>query len=286
MIEHPYITEAKELIGKLSKHCVRTMPNKEYSNLSKLPWKVMMFVNSMNWRMKESAEAAVLLLESDLTHPSLMLVRSCMENAAITIKLSDRVSTVVERKRVTPDDDEELMRLLFANNYPKDDPYLEPNDKRFQADRIGMHVTRADELYPGFKSYYKSLCEFVHPNSDGVGQSYSTPHFEEEYTNFHNDVFMYYTDPETRKPGVIRDVEMRSFILVTSADAGRNVRYFGADAPEYHTGDRVRVIDGIYKGAEGYIKRIKKDRKLIVTVTGVAVVAVSYIHPDFLEKID
>jgi transcription antitermination factor NusG len=101
----------------------------------------------------------------------------------------------------------------------------------------------------------------------------------------HNDVFMYYADPETRKPGVIRDEEMRSFILVTSADAGRNVRYFGADAPEYHAGDRVRVIDGIYKGAEGYIKRIKKDRKLIVTVTGVAVVAVSYIHPDFLEKI-
>ena len=73
--------------------------------------------------------------------------------------------------------------------------------------------------------------------------------------------------------------------LVTSADAGRNVKYFGADAPEYHTGDRVRVIDGIYKGAEGYIKRIKKDRKLVVSVTGVAVVAVSYIHPDYLEKI-
>ena len=101
----------------------------------------------------------------------------------------------------------------------------------------------------------------------------------------HNEDFMYYADPETRKPGPIRDDEMRSFILVTSADAGRNTQYFGADAPEYHTGDRVRVIDGIYKGAEGYIKRIKKDRKLIVSVTGVAVVAVSYIHPSYLEKI-
>ncbi len=100
--------------------------------------------------------------------------------------------------------------------------------------------------------------------------------------------FMYYTvkDPAGNNiPGPIRDEEMRSFILVTSADAGRGVKYFGADAPEYHTGDRVRVTDGIYKGAEGYIKRIKKDRKLIVAVTGVAVVAVSYIHPDFLEKI-
>ena len=96
---------------------------------------------------------------------------------------------------------------------------------------------------------------------------------------------MYYTEAGSNHPGPISDEEMRSFILVTSADAGRNVRYFGADAPEYHTGDRVRVTDGIYKGAEGYIKRIKKDRKLIVSVTGVAVVAVSYIHPDYLEKI-
>ena len=106
-----------------------------------------------------------------------------------------------------------------------------------------------------------------------------------DFKRAHNDDFMYYIDAETRKPGAIRDEEMRSFILVTSADAGRNVRYFGADAPEYHTGDRVRVTDGIYKGAEGYIKRIKKDRKLIVSVTGVAVVAVSYIHPSYLEKI-
>lgn len=101
----------------------------------------------------------------------------------------------------------------------------------------------------------------------------------------HKEDFMYYAEPESRRPGAIPDSEMRSFILVTSADAGRNVKYFGADAPEYHTGDRVRVTGGIYAGAEGYIKRIKKDRKLIVSVTGVAVVAVSYIHPDFLEKI-
>ena len=104
----------------------------------------------------------------------------------------------------------------------------------------------------------------------------------------HNEDFMYYTakDPDGNNvPGPIRDEEMRSFILVTSAEAGRGATYFGADAPEYHTGDRVRVTGGIYAGAEGYIKRIKKDRKLIVAVSGVAVVAVSYIHPDFLEKL-
>lgn len=107
-----------------------------------------------------------------------------------------------------------------------------------------------------------------------------------KFKSDHNGDFMYYTEAGSNRPGVIRDEEMRSFILVTSADAGRHVKYFGADAPQYHTGDHVRVTDGIYKGAEGYIKRIKKDRKLVVAVTGVAVVAVSYIHPSFLEKID
>ena len=106
-----------------------------------------------------------------------------------------------------------------------------------------------------------------------------------KFKHEHNADFMYCAEPESSRPGAIPDSEMRSFILVTSADAGRDVKYFGADAPEYRTGDRVRVTGGIYAGAEGYIKRIKKDRKLIVSVTGVAVVAVSYIHPDFLEKI-
>ncbi len=106
-----------------------------------------------------------------------------------------------------------------------------------------------------------------------------------KFKHEHNVDFMYYAEPDSSRPGAIPDSEMRSFILVTSADAGRDVKYFGADAPEYRTGDRVRVTGGIYAGAEGYIKRIKKDRKLIVSVTGVAVVAVSYIHPDFLEKI-
>lgn len=101
----------------------------------------------------------------------------------------------------------------------------------------------------------------------------------------HPNDFLFYPDARGRKPGAIRDEEMRSFILVTSANGNPGDRHFMADLPQYHTGDRVRVTDGIYKDAEGYVKRIKKDRKLIVSVTGVAVVAVSNIHPSFLEKI-
>lgn len=160
------------------------MQNRGYSNLSKLPYKVMAFVNSMNWRMKECSYATVQLLESDLVLPALMLIRSLMENVAITIKLSDVVKTVVERKAVNDSDDEDLMRILFGNNYPKDDPFIEPDDESLKASRIGKHIKRADELYPGFQKYYKYLSEFVHPNSDGVCQSYSELLIEEDETHF------------------------------------------------------------------------------------------------------
>ena len=178
------ITKSKELLMKISEHCVNSMQNKEYSNLSKLPYKVMTFVNSMNWRMKECGEAALLLLESDYTHPSLMLIRSAMENAAIIISLADVIDDVIERKNVSAETDKKLMLLLFGNNYRKDDPFTGIDDKLYKAERIGKHVKRAEELYPGFQRYYSYLCEFVHPNYDGVSQSYSVWHIDEDYTTF------------------------------------------------------------------------------------------------------
>ena len=151
------ITESKELLMKLSEHCENSMQNKEYSNLSKLPYKVMTFVNSMNWRMKECGEAALLLLESDYTHPALMLIRSAMENAAIIISLADVIDDVIERKNVSAEIDKKLMLLLFGNNYRKDDPFTGVDDTLYKAERIGKYVKRAEELYPGFQRYYSYL---------------------------------------------------------------------------------------------------------------------------------
>ena len=53
----------------------------------------------------------------------------------------------------------------------------------------------------------------------------------------------------------------------------------------YHTGDRVRVTEGIFKGAEGYIRRIKGNRRLVVSIEGIVAVATSYIPGCFLQKI-
>ena len=97
------------------------------------------------------------------------------------------------------------------------------------------------------------------------------------------DRFMYYPG-EDNKPGNIPDKEMEDFIRATSIFEPGTM-YLGNDTAKYAVGDRVRVTDGIYKGMEGYVKRIRHARRFVVCITGVTAVAISDIHPQFLEKI-
>jgi hypothetical protein len=45
------------------------------------------------------------------------------------------------------------------------------------------------------------------------------------------------------------------------------------------------VLEGPLKGAEGYIKRIRKDRRLLVAIEGFIAVATSFIPFQYLEKV-
>ena len=47
---------------------------------------------------------------------------------------------------------------------------------------------------------------------------------------------------------------------------------------------RDRVTGGPFKGAEGYIKRIRGNRRLVVALEGIIAVATTYIPGRFLEK--
>lgn len=114
-------------------------------------------------------------------------------------------------------------------------------------------------------------------------------HTTEEYLNrFEQNNFSrlwIYRNPLTRKPSSIPDREMEVFMFVCSAGK-QGLTYLGDDKPEYHLGDRVVVTDGPFKGAEGHIKRIKKDRRLVVTIAGIVAVATTYIHPSMLKKVE
>ncbi|MBP5382309.1 MAG: KOW motif-containing protein [Bacteroidales bacterium] len=104
-----------------------------------------------------------------------------------------------------------------------------------------------------------------------------------EYDNDLHRFFVYW-DKEKHLPVVVPDKELEIFRIVTSAGS-TGLQFLGEDPSVYQQGDKVRVTDGPFMGAEGYIKRIKKDRRLVVTISGVAAIATSFIPPELLEKI-
>lgn len=70
--------------------------------------------------------------------------------------------------------------------------------------------------------------------------------------------------------------------LLSSGDTGECRIY----NPQHFTpGQRVRVIGGIFAGYEGFVKRISKNRHVIVRIEGICMVVLPFIHPDLLEVI-
>lgn len=114
----------------------------------------------------------------------------------------------------------------------------------------------------------------------------------EDYKKLNDKDFMVYRHKVQKENGDIElkyapipESQMKLFIFITSTGGGKDIEYYSDVMPEFSEGQRVRVVDGIYKGAEGIVKRIKRDRKLLVAVEGIAVVAISKIPMSYLQKI-
>lgn len=90
-----------------------------------------------------------------------------------------------------------------------------------------------------------------------------------------------YCNLGTVEPAVISDAEMRNFMFVTQVGADKLKEY----PIHLVQGDRVRIIGGVFKGAEGIIKRVSHNMRFIVTVQGTAVMVNSYIPKKFIEKL-
>ena len=84
-------------------------------------------------------------------------------------------------------------------------------------------------------------------------------------------------------PAVIPDDQMQAFIWYTSED--QKVEYLG-DPKDIKLGDRVKVTEGQFKGLIGNIKRIKKDRKFVLTIGTIAAFTIDGITHKMVVKLD
>lgn len=92
-----------------------------------------------------------------------------------------------------------------------------------------------------------------------------------------------YRYPHENEIQIIPERSIHLLRLLTAEDTTKCRIYTVKD---FKVKQRVRVIGGAYKGYEGFIKRIEKNKHVIVSIEGVCMVILPYIHPELLEAID
>lgn len=91
-------------------------------------------------------------------------------------------------------------------------------------------------------------------------------------------------DRATQKPAIVSDVEMQNFRRFVSVK-NLNARILPDPFQRFKVCQKVRVSAGDFEGVEGYVFRMRGDRKLIISL-GEMAVAISGIHHTLLEPID
>ena len=88
----------------------------------------------------------------------------------------------------------------------------------------------------------------------------------------------------TSKPITVPTREMENFIKVAGTYEEKLI-YLNPEPGDFAKGERVRIIGGMFAGAEGIFVRVKGDRRVVVNVEGLVAVATTCVHPSMIEKI-
>ena len=111
-----------------------------------------------------------------------------------------------------------------------------------------------------------------------------TPSEMTEYKRSTELPIRYMMNRETHKPIIVPNREMDNFIKVAGTYEEKLI-YLNPNPGDFTKGERVRIIGGMFAGAEGVFIRLKGDRRVLVNIEGLVAVATTYVHPSMIEKI-
>lgn len=111
-----------------------------------------------------------------------------------------------------------------------------------------------------------------------------TPEEMAEYKRTTALPIRYIMSRETHKPITVPNREMENFIKVAGTH-DEELIYLNPNPGDFSQGERVRIIGGMFAGAEGVFVRVKGDRRVVINVPGVVAVATTFVHLSMIEKI-
>lgn len=89
-----------------------------------------------------------------------------------------------------------------------------------------------------------------------------------------NAALRYMMDKSTKHPMVVSDKSMQDFMQVTS-QSNDDILYLDNPEVVVERGQKVEIIVGPFKGVQGYVLRIRRDRRVVVSLEGLVAVAMA-----------
>ena len=95
----------------------------------------------------------------------------------------------------------------------------------------------------------------------------------------------YMMDRSTGLPMVVRDKEMNDFIRVTKEN-DEGILYLDDPSSAVAKGTPVEIVYGPFKGVQGMLLRIRRDRKVVLQLVGLVAVAVDGIPMEWCRVLE
>ena len=82
----------------------------------------------------------------------------------------------------------------------------------------------------------------------------------------------------------VPDAEMENFIRISS-HSEEQLRYYRPEEVDLKKGQRIRIIGGVFDGAEGVLLKVKgiRDKRLVVSLPNLLTVSATRIEPEFIQ---
>lgn len=79
--------------------------------------------------------------------------------------------------------------------------------------------------------------------------------------------------------------EMSRFIRATCSK-NKHLLFVNSSQCHYKSGEKVKVIEGSFKGVEGRVARISGQQRVVITLSGIGFISTAYIPTAFLQKFE
>lgn len=87
-----------------------------------------------------------------------------------------------------------------------------------------------------------------------------------------------------KTPMIVPDSQIRSLQIICESDANNDVVVLQEEVKKFKTGEKVKVIEGQFKGVEGVVARFAGQLRVGIVIEGLLTAITAYVPNAFIEK--